>query len=304
MSNQKPQPVLDIPSVTKEEIEVLDNSAPNLTRRAAAEFFAMAMFVWVGTGTAVSANHAQYNGEPEVAFPSTILLPIAMAFGFGITVLAGNLGAYSGGHVNPAVTLALMITQACPVLDGLVYIVCQFAGAVLGSAMVWGCVSQASFVPAAGLDMESIQPGYQEGDVIEAIGYPPFGLGADHVNDWVNIGNAFLLEFLGTALLIGTVMMSAVDKRTYTTSGMLAAWPIGFSVMLSHLVLIPFTGCGINPARSFGPAVMNSIAGNNVWQGVDGLFAFYVAPFAASIVVGGTMPLFWGGKAPPAPKMD
>ena len=66
----------------------------------------MAMFVWVGTGTAVSANHAQYNGESEVAFSSTILLPIAMAFGFGITVLAGNLGAYSGGHVNPAVTLA------------------------------------------------------------------------------------------------------------------------------------------------------------------------------------------------------
>jgi glycerol uptake facilitator-like aquaporin len=100
-----------------------------------------------------------------------------MAFGFGITVLAGNLGAYSGGHVNPAVTLALMITRACPILDGAVYIVSQFAGAVLGLAMVWGCTSQASFVPAPGLNMEEIQPGYQEGDVIEAVGYPPFGLG-------------------------------------------------------------------------------------------------------------------------------
>jgi glycerol uptake facilitator-like aquaporin len=202
----------------------------------------MAMFVWVGTGTTVSANHALYNGEAEVAFASTILLPIAIAFGFGITVLAGNLGAYSGGHVNPAVTFALMITRACPVVDGLVYIVAQFVGAVLGSAMLWGCTSQASFVPAPGLDMETIQPGWQEGDVIKAIGYPPFGLGADHVNDWISTGNAFFLEFLGTALLIGTVMMSAVDKRTYTTSGMLAAWPIGFSVMLAHLVIIPFTG--------------------------------------------------------------
>ena len=98
--------------------------------------------------------------------------------------------------------------------------------------------------------------------------------------------------------------VSAVDKRTYTTSRMLAAWPIGFSVMLAHLVIIPFTGCGINPARTFGPAVMNSIAGNNVWQGLKGLLAFYIAPFCASIVVGGTMPLFWGGIAPPAPKME
>eukprot|EP00956_Cyclotella_meneghiniana_P045089 scaffold352568_cov99-Cyclotella_meneghiniana.AAC.1 len=70
------------PSISKEVANVPDNSTPNLARRAAAEFFAMAMFVWVGTGTAVSANHAQYNGESEVAFSSTILLPIAMAFGF------------------------------------------------------------------------------------------------------------------------------------------------------------------------------------------------------------------------------
>ena len=176
-----------------------------------------------------------------------------MAFGFGITVLAGNLGAYSGGHVNPAVTLALIITRACPILDGVVYIVSQFVGAVLGSAMVWGCTSQASFVPAPGLDMEAIQPGYKEGDVVEGVGYPPFGLGADHVNDWVSTGNAFFLEFLGTALLIGTVMMSAVDKRTYTTSGMLAAWPIGFSVMLAHLVIVIThrSSCNLQTFRQF-----------------------------------------------------
>lgn len=105
-----------------------------------------------------------------------------------------------------------------------------------------------------------------------------------------------------TFFILHTV--SAVDKRTYTTSGMLAAWPIGFSVMLSHLVIIPFTGCGINPARSFGPAVMNSIAGTNVWQGVKGFVAFYIAPFSASVVVGIVMPLFWGGKAPPSPKTE
>jgi MIP family channel proteins len=275
---------------------------PTLARRAAAEFFAMAMFVWVGTGTAVAASHAQFNGEPEVGFPATIHLPIAIAFGFGITVLAGNLGAYSGGHVNPAVTLALMITRHCDVLDGAVYILSQAVGAIVGSLFVWVCTSQASYVPPANLDIEAIQPGWQDGDIIAAIGSPPFALGADHVQDYVSTANAFFLEFFGTSLLIGTVMMSAVDKRTYTTNAMLAAWPIGFSVMLSHLVIIPFTGCGINPARTFGPAVVNSFAGNNVWQGATGFLAFYVAPFCASVVVGGSMFLFWGGKAPPEPK--
>jgi glycerol uptake facilitator-like aquaporin len=65
------------------------------------------------------------------------------------------------------------------------------------------------------------------------------------------------------------------------------------------LLHVYITGCGINPARTFGPAVMNSIAGNNVWQGITGLIAFYIAPFSASIVVGSVMPLFWGGKSPP-----
>ena len=61
------------------------------------------MFVWVGTGAAVSSLHADFDGQKEVVFPVSVLLTIAISFGFGITVLAGNLGAYSGGHVNPAV---------------------------------------------------------------------------------------------------------------------------------------------------------------------------------------------------------
>lgn len=278
------------------------NATPNLAQRATAEFFAMAMFVWVGTGAAVSSLHADFDGRKEVGFPVSVLLTIAIAFGFGITVLAGNLGAYSGGHVNPAVTLALMLTKNCEVVDGIVYMIAQFLGAVVGSLFVWACTSQISFVPPGNIDMQAFQPGYKTGDAVALIGNPPFSLGANRVSPVVSMGNAFFLEFLGTALLIGTVMMSAVDKRTYSTSGMLAAWPIGFSVMLSHLVLIPFTGCGINPARTFGPAVVMSFVGKNVWGGARGFVAYYVGPFLASIVVSGVMFLLWGGKAPPAPK--
>eukprot|EP00804_Cyclotella_cryptica_P003320 CCRYP_012822-RA/>CCRYP_012822-RA protein AED:0.19 eAED:0.28 QI:0/-1/0/1/-1/1/1/0/157 len=142
----------------------------------------MAMFVWVGTGTAVVASRAQFSGEPKVSFPAMIHLPIAIAFGFGITVLAGNLGAYSGGHVNPPVTLPLMITCHCEVLDGSVYILCQALGAIVGSLLVSVCTSHASYVPPANLDTETLQPGWKEGDIIDAIGYPPFALGADHVH--------------------------------------------------------------------------------------------------------------------------
>lgn len=259
------------------------------------------MILQVGTGTAVAALAADFDGRKEVGFPVSVHLSIAIAFGFGITVIAGNLGAYSGGHVNPAVTLALMLTKNCQILDGIVYMICQFAGAVVGSLFVWGCTSQISFVPPGNINMQLVQPGYKVGDVIELIGYPPFSLGADGVSPTISTGNAFMLEFLGTALLIGTVMMSAVDKRTYSTSGMLAAWPIGFSVMLSHLVLIPFTGCGINPARTFGPQVVGAIVGNHRWGGAQGWIAFYAAPFTASVVVAASMFGFWGGKAPPTP---
>ena len=64
----------------------------------------------------------------------------------------------------------------------------------------------------------------------------------------------------------------------------MAPLAIGFAVFLGHLVLVPLTGCGINPARTFGPALVNSMAGNNVW---DDYWIYFVGPFLASMVAAG-----------------
>ena len=104
---------------------------------------------------------------------------------------------------------------------------------------------------------------------------PPYMLGSNFVAPGVPLGSAFLLEFMGTFLLVWTVLNTAVSKVSIAAN--LAPMAIGFSVFLAHIVLIPFTGCGINPARSFGPHVVVLMAGETV--GTAGWWIYYTAPF-------------------------
>ena len=89
------------------------------------------------------------------------------------------------------------------------------------------------------------------------------------------MGSAFLIEAMGTFLLVWTVCMTAVSKKSIAAN--IAPIAIGWSVLLAHLVLIPYTGCGINPARSFGPHLVTIMAGPEV--GDAGWWVYYTAPF-------------------------
>ena len=100
-------------------------------------------------------------------------------------------------------------------------------------------------------------------------------LGSNMVTPDLPLGSAFLIEAMGTFLLVWTVCMTAVSKKSI--AGNAAPIAIGWSVMLAHLILIPYTGCGINPARSFGPHLVSIIAGETI--GVAGWWIFYTAPF-------------------------
>ena len=104
---------------------------------------------------------------------------------------------------------------------------------------------------------------------------PPFLLGANTVTGSTSVGSAFLLEFMGTFLLVWTVCMTAVSKKSIAAN--IAPIAIGWAVLLAHLVLIPYTGCGINPARSFGPHLVVIFAGEKV--GYAGWWVYYTAPF-------------------------
>ncbi|OEU11181.1 major intrinsic protein, partial [Fragilariopsis cylindrus CCMP1102] len=224
-------------------------------RQLAAEFIATALFVWAGCGAAVSSN--RWTPTALLLDPGA-LVGIALAFGITISVLAYSIGHISGGHINPAVTLSFMLLRLQSITAGLLYMVAQCLGAIFGALILWGC--------NASLTANS------------------FGLGVNTVDIRVSSGCAFLIELMGTYLLVFTVLQAAV--HTKSTGGNAVPIAIGWAVLVAHLILIPYTGCGINPARSLGPMVVDSMGGLNYWQ--RGWWVFYTAPFVGSILATAT----------------
>ena len=106
-------------------------------RPALAEFFAMTLFVWCGCGTAVSVQAMPLFNSARPA-DTSLLASISMAFGLAIAVLVYTIAPISGGHINPAVTFAFVVSGKMPILDGLRYVVAQCLGAFLGASIVWG----------------------------------------------------------------------------------------------------------------------------------------------------------------------
>jgi len=204
-------------------------------RGASAEALATLLFVFFNCGNAVAAttNYSTQNAT----------LQIALCFGLTITVLAHGIGHVSGGHINPAVTFGLMITQKCDPIKGIIYIIMQCIGAILGSAILKGILPD---------PMDD-------------------GLGANGLATNVTAGKGFGLEVIMTFLLMFTVMAMIDPGRV---SNGFAPLAIGLSIFIAHLIGIPFTGCGINPARSLGPAVVAS-----KW---DDHWVFWVGPLVGA----------------------
>jgi MIP family channel proteins len=191
-----------------------------------AEYLGMAVFVLIGCGAAVTSGI----GDPILS--SARITLISLAFGFTLMAMIFSIAKVSGAHLNPAVTLALVITRNCGVLRGLCYIISQMVGAITGAAL-----------------LDAIVPDSYQGV-----------LGANSVFDPFNQGEAFIAEMLGTAALCYTVMQCAYlstdpNARRYNM-GNQAPLAIGLVVAAVHLFMIPIDGTSINSARSFGPSVV------------------------------------------------
>ena len=104
---------------------------------------------------------------------------------------------------------------------------------------------------------------------------PPFNVGMTSVNPLLPTASAFLGECMGTFLLVWTVIMTAVNAKSI--AGNIAPMAIGLSVALANFVLIPLTGCGINPARALGPMLVVLITGGKA--GLEGWWVYYTGPF-------------------------
>ncbi|CAO2815623.1 unnamed protein product [Amaranthus hypochondriacus] len=216
-------------------------------RACIAEFVATLLFLYITVATVIG-----YKKEAD-ACATVGLLGIAWAFGGMIFILVYCTAGISGGHINPAVTFGLFLARKVSLPRAFMYMVAQCAGAICGVGLV------KAFMKSS---------------------YNKYGGGANTVADGYNTGTALGAEIIGTFVLVYTVFSATDPKRSARDSHVpiLAPLPIGFAVFMVHLATIPITGTGINPARSFGAAVI--INSNKAW---DDHWIFWVGPFVGAL---------------------
>ncbi|QCU76902.1 aquaporin family protein [Citricoccus sp. SGAir0253] len=212
--------------------------APSLWRRLAAEILGTAVLVVLGVGTVLAALTVDAGtlSYPAVGF-------IALGFAIAVAVSVYAFLAVSGAHINPAVTFALAVTRRFPWAEVVPYVVAQLLGAAIGSLLL---------VAAFGTTAVDL------------------GSGATVLGSGVSLGQGIVAEVLGTFALMLAIMAVAVDQRA--PKGW-AGLIIGLSVASAILVIGPLTGGSLNPARTFGPYLAQSLFGGAVdWS----QFAVYV----------------------------
>jgi aquaporin Z len=207
-------------------------------------------------------------------------LGVALAFGLTLLALAYAIGPVSGCHVNPAVTLGVLLRRGITVTEAAGYWVSQFAGAILGAALIKVMVDA--------------------GDVTDQTG----ALGTNDWGDAINSGGTFLLEVVLTFLLVLVVLL--VTGRAAAPG--FAGLAIGLTLTVVHLVGIPLDGTSVNPARSLGPALFEGgdplahvwlfIVAPLVGGAVAALAAPWLAPRPEAVPVGAVAPDRTGAEVP------
>ncbi len=222
------------------------------------EFIGTAVLVLFGCGTAVVTGGltagASLTSLAELgAIQSTLgVLAIAMAFGLSIVAMAYVIGNISGCHINPAVSLAMLINKKMDVKDFIGYVIAQCLGAIAGIGILY-IIGKNSNLGVASLGAN--------------------GFGA---NSFVNLNmlGAILVEIILTFVFIYTILGVTSDEKKSSVAGIV----IGLTLAFVHIIGIPLTGTSVNPARSLAPAIfLGGEALKQVW-------VFIVAPFIGSAI--------------------
>nr|AAF65845.1 aquaporin 1 [Allium cepa] len=242
-----PAPLFDMGELTKW----------SLYRAVIAEFVATLLFLYITVATVIGYSHqsdATIPGNTDAHCSGVGVLGIAWAFGGMIFVLVYCTAGISGGHINPAVTFGLFLARKVSLIRALLYMIAQCLGAICGVGFV-----------------KAFQSAY----------YSRYGGGANTLNAGYSKGTGLAAEIIGTFVLVYTVFAATDPKRSARDSHVpvLAPLPIGFAVFMVHLATIPITGTGINPARSFGAAVIYNK--DKAW---DDQWIFWVGPFIGAAI--------------------
>jgi len=233
----------------------------SLTTRSIAEGVGTLLLVYFGAGAAVITLMLANGTKPAATFNIGIgqlggladWFAIGITFGIVIAAVIYSLGRVSGAHINPAVTIALCATKRFPAGDTVAYVIAQCIGAAAGSLLFFLTIGT-----------EAVTIG---------------GLGATTPFPGIGYGQAILIEVIGTFVLMLVIMGVAVDKRA----------PPGFAGLIIGLTAAGIitmagniSGGSLNPARTFGPYVMDALLGGpNLWS----LFPIYIiGPVIGAIV--------------------
>ena len=201
---------------------------PSTPQKLAAEVLGTAFLVFVGVGSVPATLIV--NGDAP--FTMADLGMISLAFGTIVVATVYALGHIGGNHINPAVTIGLAVTGKFPWRDVPAYIAAQCVGAIIGAAAIIAVLGQ------------------RASDV---------GLGVASYADTVGVGQAFAAEFVGTFILVFTIFGVIHHKAPAGFAGV----AIGLVVFAAIIPVAPTTGASINPARTFGPMLVQQIAGGD-----------------------------------------
>jgi aquaporin Z len=230
-----------------------------LSKRAAAEFIGTFWLVFGGCGSAVLA----------AAFPQLGIgfLGVALAFGLTVLTMAFAIGHISGCHLNPAISVGLLMAKRFSVKDLPAYVVAQVLGAVAGAGVL--------YVIASG------KPGFELG------GFAANGF-AENSPGGYSLEACLVAEIVLTFMFL-IIILGSTDRRAPQGFAPIA---IGLGLTLIHLIGIPVTNTSVNPARSTGPAIF--VGGWAIQQ----LWLFWLAPIVGGALAGFVYPLIWGSDEP------
>jgi aquaporin Z len=211
-----------------------------------AEFIGTMVLVIMGCGTAMLVGCDAANGGGYIL--------TALAFGLTIVGMAYCIGNISGCHINPAVSLGVLLSGGMSVNDFIGYVIAQCLGAFAGSGILAAVFSLGKVTDMTG-------------------GYGTNGLSG--VNGSAIAG--LLVEIILTFIFVMTILGVTSKKANHGSFGGLV---IGFTLTLVHILGIGLTGTSVNPARSLGPAIVAAISGNSA--PLSSLWVFIVGPLVGA----------------------
>lgn len=233
---------------------------PTLTQKFVAEMLGTAFLTWIGAGSITAATYLLNGAKPALAFSMADLGMIALAFAFAIAAMVYTIGHISGCHINPAVTFSFAVTRRIAWSEAVVYWVAQILGGILGALVIALCFGWT----------KAATTGLGPTDFSGAISL--YGVGGG----WVV---AIVMETIGTFFLLLVIMGTAVDGRAP------AGWAgliIGLMVAGEIFAFGPITNVALNPARAFGPALVQVLLGGK--YDLSHVIVYLVGPF-----LGGTL---------------